>query len=135
MAKIGSTKKILAESFAPEDRAMAQTLGGILNPLLESIVQALNKRLNIADNLDMEIKQFRVDVSAGNITTDIKVRTELQQVTGALVINVTEATATTPSGPVQAQGIVRNGNVVNIQTLTGLETDGKYTVTLLLIGS
>ena len=135
MAKIGSTKKILAESFAPEDRELAQALGSVLNPTIELIIQALNKRLNIADNLDQEIVKFDVNVSAGSINTDIKVRTNLQQVTGALVININGNAGVLPSGPVQAQGVYKSGNIVNIQTLTGLESDGKYTITMLLIAS
>lgn len=134
MAKIGSSKRILAESFEPENRQLAQTLGGVLNPLLESIVQALNNRLNVADNLDQEIKQFQIDVNAGSINGNIKINTSLSSVVGALVINVNGVAGVIPSGPVQAQGISKSGSIVNIQTLTGLETDGRYTISILLIG-
>lgn len=135
MAKIGSAKKILSESFEAEDQQMAQILGGILNPILESIVQAMNKRLNVADNLDQEIVRIGVRVNNGNIIDGLQVRTSLPQVVGAVVINVTGRQGVLPSGVVQAQGISKAGNILNIQQLTGLEDDGQFTVTLLLIGS
>ena len=135
MAKIGSAKKILSESFEAEDQQMAQILGGILNPILESIVQAMNKRLNVADNLDQEIVRIGVRVNNGNIIDRLQVRTSLPQVVGAVVINVTGRQGVLPSGVVQAQGISKAGNILNIQQLTGLEDDGQFTVTLLLIGS
>jgi hypothetical protein len=132
--KVGGTKKIIAEDFNSEDRALASQLGASLNPTLELLIQALNNRINITDNLDMEFKTLTVRIEGGQVAESIQFQTSLQSVSGIVTLTAVGTNGEAPDAYPFIYSFATNGSLVGIQGVTGLISDATYVLTVLVIG-
>jgi len=55
------SKKILIESFNPDQKSWIKTLLSPLNKFMDDVSNALDKRLTLSENFDAEIKNVTVD--------------------------------------------------------------------------
>ena len=58
-----TSNKIKSNDFHPDNKKLIETLGGVLNPLIDKIVTGFNKNLTVEDNLPFEFRTLdtRVD--------------------------------------------------------------------------
>lgn len=129
-------KRLLREDFPQEDKALIDKLGGVLNPFLEQILDALNKNLD-HDNLKREIKEVAVTVNASGIPTPaVSFRNTLNsKVKGINVVRAIHDTSTT-TYPVSQPFIsfTEENKLVKIDHISGLQASNKYNLTIETIG-
>jgi len=145
MAKLEGGKLIRPEDFAKDDRRVAEKLGFILNPHLEQVINAFQKRITITENLDMEFKLIDIEVDANGFPVgNSAVNTTIGGVSGMLVmntqlvnslssINISSISAASPSviTTAEAHGF-GNGQLINIgNTDSTPSVDGNYKITVL----
>ena len=134
--KLGGGKQIRGEDFPPEYREVMNKLGFILNPFIEQLVQGLQKRITISENLNQEFREVTVQVdSSGVVINTAKIQTALP-VKGINVERVLSV-GNTSLFPVSAPfcSWVQNQGVLEIQHVTGLAVGTTYKLVLLLKGS
>ena len=71
--KITSTKKVIVEDFATENRSLVQRLAIILNSFLDQVTQALTSNLTLADNLKAKVytQQLATDATTFRVSWDL----------------------------------------------------------------
>lgn len=133
MAKLPTIKKILREDV----KAAPAWISAVIEPfnsLAEFIYQALNKNLTFHDNIACFIKELTYKTTAAYPTMDqIQFQNELKvKATGVQVLRAVKKTTYVPApGPVYVPWVENNGFIV-INSITGLDTDTTYTITLLI---
>jgi len=135
MAKIRKINKILTEDFPATYRDLVSKLAFALNPFLDNIVNALDSRLTITDNLDGEIKV--ITISYDN-DLPLSIRTNLNFCNSVLVsrvTNLTNTSATLTNAPfVEFKNKEEEGfKLIEITNITGISTSDKYRIRLILL--
>jgi len=135
MAKIRKISKILAEDFPQEYSNLVNKLAFTLNPFLDNLLVSLDKRLNITDNLDGEVKV--ITVTPDN-DLPLTLRTNLNFCDSVLVsrvTNLTNSTATLTGAPfVEFSNVESNGlKSIRINNITGLTGTSQYRIKLILL--
>jgi hypothetical protein len=133
--------RIKASDFPPKERAVAELIGGVLNPFIEKVVIGFNKNLTVEDNLPFEFKSIDVRVNASGDPINaalapqvLTIPTALKSLKGFICINVTDLSGTnafpthTPFVVFEAQGAK-----VTIKKITGLTASKLYRIVLLAI--
>lgn len=84
-----SSVRIKSNDFPRDQKEIADTLGGILNPLIDKLILAFNKNLTVDDNLPFEFKVLdtRVDES-GIPQINTAISTTLKNLKGYICINI-----------------------------------------------
>lgn len=86
--KISGTRRLLKEDFKSDDQELVGKLGFALNPLLEQLYLVFNKRITIADNLDMEFKDITLEVDGFGIPKNsISINSPITKINGILVLS------------------------------------------------
>jgi hypothetical protein len=134
--KISAPDKITRNRFKDEYADMIDTLSSILNPYLEQIHQALNKRLDF-DNLNQEIRDIaiRVDsngkpINAFKMTANLTSRPRGFLCIAARASDGTNATST-PFISFIYSGT--DSKTLEITHISGLVANKDYTLTVLVI--
>jgi len=136
MAKISGGKRILTEDFSGDDQELIRKLSFVLNPFMEQTINAFQKRLTIADNLDMDIKEVEVVVDgSGLVTNTASFQTSRGKISGLLVVYAAPVNST--AAILNAPFVIfrQNNQVVEIQQVTGLPASTKFKLRLLILGS
>lgn len=136
MSKLSGGKRILTEDFSGDEQHLIRKLSFILNPFMEQVFNAFQKRITIADNLDMEFKDVEVVVDgSGNITNTASFQTNRGKINGLLVVYAAavNSTATITASPFVTWR--QDNNVIEIQHVTGLPVDTRFKLRLLILGS
>jgi hypothetical protein len=137
MAKLTEFKRLIAEDFPKEDRALASRLGAALNPVLQEIYQALSKNLNFTDNFNSQVKDVEITVdSSGSPKTATSIKSELKSsCKGIVCIKVDNRTNPNayPSTCPFVSFSESNGQLI-VRNVTGLTADHKYVLRLLVLG-
>lgn len=133
--KLPNYKKLFKQDYAQEYQELVDALAASLNIGIETLYNALNKRLTFRDNFAVTIKDVEVTVNASGIpTTSTGFSIDAnQRVDGLDVWRVDNLTNTTayPTGGVfitWTQGTAQTANAVTINHVTGLVTGNKYRI-------
>lgn len=88
MAKLNPPRRIIQEDFKKEDQDLIGRLGYSLNPVIEQLVLAFNKRITFQENLNSEVKTVTVEVDENGLPlTQIQLQSALTtKVQGVVVI-------------------------------------------------
>lgn len=125
--------RIKTNDFPEEQKQLADTLGGILNPFVDNIVIAFNKNFTVDDNLPFEFKT--VDIQVDGTGTPIKngnLVTGLKNFKGYICINVLDINSTgiyPTATPFLSTEVV--GFNVSIRNIAGLPSGNTYRLILL----
>lgn len=138
--KIPSYKRLNTEDFKQEEQELVEKLSSTLNIGIESLNQALNKRLNFVDNFESTQRTFSVKVDAnGEPTSEIAFKLDtignaVPRASGSIVTNVKNLTnsSTYPTGGV-FMTFTQSQNVITVQHLTGLVANNNYEVTVIVL--
>jgi len=81
--------RIKSNDFPKDQKEMAETLGGVINPLIDKLVIAFNKNLTVDDNLPFEFITLdtRVDES-GIPQINSSLSTNLKNLKGYICLNI-----------------------------------------------
>lgn len=135
MAKVNNLKRINIEDFPSEYQDLISQLAFSLNPMLEQISSAFDKKIDF-DNLNQEVSVIETEVDTFNIPkVKLEIKVNLKtRLRGTEVISVFNLSDTTllVGAPFVEYDLVAGG--LRVKKITGLVPDKKYRVTILLIG-
>jgi len=135
MAKIQKLRRISSQDFSPDDRPFVDKLGYVLNPFLESIVNALTKQLNFSDNFN--VSELSVNITAPVVQTNkIKLLTGLNVPCRSILIlhvqnNTNNNTLLTSAPFIEFNNI--SNNQIEIKNVLGLVPGNSYTIKILAL--
>jgi hypothetical protein len=124
--------RIKTNDFPEDQKQLADTLGGILNPFIDKLVQGFNKNFTVDDNLPFEFKtlDLEVDVNGFPIKNQL-INTRLINLKGYICINVLSIEGSTLPSSGVSLFTQTNGNLVTINKITGLPHGAPYRLVLL----
>lgn len=120
----------MTTDFKKEEQPLVEKLAGGINDMFDQLVQALNKRLTLADNFQATVKDVDVTVNAqGNPTSATSFSLDVSgvPVTGIQVIraeNLTNSAIYPASQPFIS--FIQIENSVRILNVTGLQPNNRY---------
>ena len=130
--KLPSTR-IKTNDFPEENKELVNSLGRVLNPLIDKLVIGSNKNITVEENLPFEFKSLDVEVDAFGIPLSGGIlKTNLNNFKGYICLNfidINNAGGTLTSAPFLVTETV--GTTVNIRQITGLPTGAVYRLVLL----
>jgi hypothetical protein len=125
--------RIKTNDFPEDQKELADTLGGILNPFIDKLVIGFNKNFTVDDNLPFEFKSLDIEVDVlGVPIKNNTLTTNLKNIKGYICINVIDInnTNTYPTAtPFLSTEI--SGNTINIRHISGLPSGATYRLVLL----
>ena len=125
--------RIKTNDFPEEQKQLADTLGGILNPFIDKLVIGFNKNFTVDDNLPFEFKTVDIQVDGtGTPTKNGNLVTGLKNFKGYICINVLDInnTGVYPTAtPFLSTEVV--GFNVSIRNIAGLPSGNTYRLILL----
>ncbi len=132
--KIPSFKRLQSQDYNKKYQDLTDQLFFVLNPFMDTVTQALTKRLNNADNIDS--MDVTVDITAPVASTGFKIKnTSASPIRGAQVLSCTNKS--TPTDPLLAapfvQFTVATDGQINISNITGLTAGKTYTIRILFL--
>lgn len=138
MAKLPSFKRIVKSDYTEEYRSLIETLASSLNIGVDSVYDALNRKLTFRDNIKSTTKDIEVILDASGFP---KVATSFLvditgQVDGLWVIrseNITSPTSFPTSGI--HISFTQTSNVITVNHITGLQANNRYKLRILIIGA
>jgi hypothetical protein len=133
--KLSNTRQIRAEDYDDEYTDLITQLGSILNSFMQEVVELTDGRIDF-ENLNQNIKTFdiTVDSSGVPIQTPFKVGLGKTGVRGIQVINTYNLTNSTgyPTSQPYINFTPIGGDLIRIQSVTGLLPNQKYQLTILI---
>lgn len=133
--KLSNTRQIRAEDYDDEYTDLITQLGSILNSFMQEVVELADGRIDF-ENLNQNIKTFdiTVDSSGVPIQTPFKVGLGKTGVRGIQVINTYNLTNSTgyPTSQPYINFTPIGGDLIRIQSVTGLLPNQKYQLTILI---
>ena len=124
--------RIKTNDFPEEQKELADALGGLLNPFIDKLVQGFNKNFTVEDNLPFEFKTLDIQVDVNGIPLNNQlINTGLRNFKGYLCINVLNINNLTMPSTAVSLFTQTVGNIVTINKITGLPSDGVYRLILL----
>lgn len=125
--------RIKTNDFKAEEKELADTLGGILNPFIDKLVIGFNKNFTVDDNLPFEFRTVDIKVNASGIPQINKtITTGLKNFKGYICVNIIPingATTNPTNAPFLSTSVDKD--VVTIRHITGLAANITYRLTLL----
>lgn len=137
MAKLSSYRRLIKTDYAQEYQPLIEQLGVSINNGFDTVFNALNGKLNFADNIASTITEFKVTVTSDGTpqqTTQFRLGNNQTNLIGLLVLNVSGAdnpSLRATSG--LAIAYTPNNGIVTINNIKGLETGKAYLVKVLAI--
>ena len=129
--KLQSTR-IKTNDFPEDQKELADTLGGILNPFIDKLVIGFNKNFTVEDNLPFEFKNLDIEVSATGIPINNNIlTTRLINFKGFLCVNVLNINNLPLPSTAVSLFTETTGNKITINKITGLPSGGIYRLVLL----
>lgn len=136
--KLPTFKRLNKTDYEKDFQGLIETLSFSINNGIEVIYQALNKSLNLNDNVACTVKQFAVEVkedgtpkTATTFTLDTNNR-----ILGIMVLNATNqnnASIYPTSTPFIS--FSQSGKTITINNIKGLQSGQKYLLTLVAFDS
>ena len=125
--------RIKTNDFPEEQKELADTLGGILNPFIDKLVIGFNKNFTVDDNLPFEFKTVDIEVDgSGSPTKNGTLVTALKNFKGYICVNVIDINnsgiypTATPFLSIEVTGFS-----VAIRNIAGLPSGTTYRLILL----
>lgn len=137
MAKLAGYRRLIKTDFAQEYQPLIEQLGVSINNGFDTIFNALNGKLNFADNILSTIAEFKITVTADGTpqqTTQFKLDKNQSNLIGLLVLSVSGAddpSLRATSG--LAIAYTPNSGIVTINNIKGLEAGKPYNVKVLAL--
>jgi hypothetical protein len=135
--KVQSFKRITTESVSEDYVPIVDSIGYSVNTFAEEVINALNKNITVEDNLNMEFKELEVTVNNNGVpnkelqfTTNL--RTRLKGLTVIKIENLTNSNSYLTGAPFVTFN--QSSQLLTVKQVTGLISNNKYKITLLLIG-
>lgn len=138
MAKLPSFKRLFKSDYPAEQQNLVESLSSSLNIGIESLYEALNKKLTFKDNFLGATKEVLIEVnSAGEpkVTTGFSLDGITTPVEGLIVVraeNITNS-VTYPTGGVFIT-YTQSGGTIIINHITGLQANNKYKLKVIALG-
>lgn len=139
MAKLAGFRRLYSSDFDINNKQLIDQLGATYNPSIETLYDALNKKLTFADNFASTIITFNVTVDTNGSpirATQIKLDNSQinSSINGVLVLNAVGSKNANllPAGGVYVSATKNEGNLI-IQNIKGLQADNPYNITILVI--
>lgn len=133
--KLSNTRQIRAEDYDDEYTDLITQLGSVLNSFMQEVVELTDGRIDF-ENLNQNIKTFdiTVDSSGVPIQTPFKVGLGKTGVRGIQVISTYNLTNSTgyPTSQPYINFTPIGGDLIRIQSVTGLLPNQKYQLTILI---
>ena len=124
--------RIKTNDFPEEQKELADTLGGILNPFIDKLVIGFNKNFTVDDNLPFEFKNLDIEVDASGIPINNNIlSTRLTNLKGYLCVNVQNINNLPLPSTAVSLFTTTVANTVTINKITGLPSGGVYRLILL----
>ena len=127
--------RIKSSDFPEEQKELADSLGGLLNPFIDKLVIGFNKNFTVDDNLPFEFRTLDTKVDgAGVPQINSAIVTNLRNLKGYICINVInlDGSSLYPTAtPFLSTEI--STNMVKIRHIAGLPSGVNYRLTLLAI--
>jgi len=137
--KLPGLKRIVIEDFNSDEQALIGKLAFIINPIIDVILQALNKNLSINDNFNQTVQDFSVRVNASGVPiTETLIKYGLKTpCKGIQVINVKNTTNTGiyPSQTPFVSFEQIDSSTIKIKNVSGLVANNNYTITTIIYAS
>ena len=134
MANLTEFRRIFAEDFDENDRAVVEKLAHILNPFLEQFLTAFDGELNF-DNLAQDVKTVTLSVDTNGVPTrKTAIPTTLTDIKGTICIkveNTTDSTATLSSTPFVTYSLDKDNLIID--HVAGLTSGNNYSLNLLIL--
>jgi hypothetical protein len=130
--KLPNFKRILSTDFQDEYKGLVNKLAVSINDGLESVYNALNKRLTLKDNIQCTVKSVQISVNSNGIpstTTTFQVDVPNTKVEGCMVISAINQTnpGTYPTAGVFVS-FTQLENNIRIDHVTGLQANASYSL-------
>ncbi len=137
--KLPGLKRIVVEDFKSDEQQMISKIAFVVNPIIDAILQALNKNLSVTDNFNQSMVSFTVKVDAtGTPTLPLNLKYDLRSsCKGIQVINVLNLSNinSIPSYLPFISFEQVSANLLKIKKITGLTANQEYSITIILIPS
>lgn len=137
MALLPTFKRLNTNDYKPEEQDLVEQLGLTINDGMQSVYDALNRKLTFEENFLGAIKDVQVSVDATgkprNLTTLITGLSSAPR--GITVIQAENLTNTQvyPTGsPWVSYNVINNG--IQIVNVTNLQTNNIYRLRILILG-
>lgn len=133
--KLSNTRQIRAEDYDDEYTDLITQLGSVLNSFMQEVVELTDGRIDF-ENLNQNIKTFDITVNSSGvpIQTPFKVGLGKTGIRGIQVINTYNLTNSTgyPTSQPYINFTPIGGDLIRIQSVTGLLPNQKYQLTILI---
>ena len=132
MAKLPSLKSLLPDNF-PEQKGWIKALLVPLNKFFTEVVDALNKKLNITDNLDGEVIEFTVD---GNYPKELAwPRKQKPRIGWIGKVSRADGSDVSLSAGISPVWIYTQDGLISISDIVGLDDSAskKYVITMVFL--
>jgi len=138
MAKLPNFRRLYSSDFEPDKKDLIDRLGTSLNNAIETLFDALNKKLTFRDNISATIVELSVTVNSGGVPnkpTSFKLDARQTIVEGLMVI---DAVGTTDPLLFPTAGVfvsfTKNENIIIIRNVKGLQAEKPYTLKIIALG-
>jgi len=137
MAKLASFRRIIKTDFAEQYQPLVEQLAVSVNNGFDTVFNALNGKLNFADNILSTVTEFKVTVKADGTprqVTQFKLDKNQSNLIGLLVLNVSgveDPSLLANSG--LAISYTPNNGIVTINNIKGLQPEKPYNVKVLAL--
>jgi hypothetical protein len=125
--------RIKTNDFPEEQKQLADTLGGILNPFIDKLVIGFNKNFTVDDNLPFEFRTLDIAVDGTGLPLfNSIITTSLINLKGYICVNVLDInnTGVYPTAtPFLSTEI--NAGKVSIRHISGLPSGATYRLVLM----
>lgn len=133
--KLPSYRRIFKTDYSNDYQELVEKLAVSINNGFDTLYDALNKKLNFADNINSTIAEFTVKVKEDGKPTKVtqfKLDTNQTSVQGVIVISCYDEDSNPPPSAVFV-GFTKNESSVNINYIKGLTANITYTIKVLAI--
>lgn len=135
--KLPSFKRLIRTDYKQEFQSLIDQLSVSINIGIESIYDALNRKITLRDNIACTVKEIdvKVDVTGTPITTTLFKMDISNRLDGIVVLNALNQTDSTvyPTGGIFISWTqTQNGILIN--NITGLQANQTYTLKLVAFG-
>lgn len=134
--KLQSWRNLVKDNFPQKYYDLIDTLGFSLNPMMSQVLNALNKNLTIADNLNMQYKDITITVDAtGKPISTTTYKSTLTGTTQGITVIKTDNLSSAGTYPISAPFVSwsDNSGTVTITNISGLQANQKYQIRLLAV--
>ncbi len=133
--KLPSLRRIFTTDFPPENETLVDKLAYILNINLQVLYDALNKKVDLENNIDCQVQDITVNVNSLGVpknSTIFALNDKVRNIIGLQVIraeNQTNSAIYPTSGVFVTFSQVQTG--IQILHVTGLPADNNFAIKLI----